>query len=421
MVMVVEPLPDELGKAHAGRIAYLNALPGLEKLLHYTLGPAKNHLKRNEFRQQFHYLATQLAMKPEQYLAQHSMLPFLYAYVGRKNTGQTYIPLILQWLKQADSPILQYVRSCPHCIEKQEADIGLSWWVRKHQIPGLDVCPQHKVPLIQVQRQNTFLHTPGVYLANSLCATESAPSWDHPTVSRYHEFALWLLSQPTRLHQKDLERCIKVRCDERDIVISTKNPVQHSSLSLYVRSAFPVDWLTKHYPVLLDENYQGREVGIDAAFLGQGASGQVIAMILASLFENLTHLLSKLEEEREHPLRRRSWSPQSVANTPIRSQEAFVQAYIQANGQAGRLAALLGCHIEVIYRRLQRYGLPAMGRARLPYRVQILQRLKEATLAELQVWGMAMQAHWHQNGKGHANQDIPVFAALLGIAVDATR
>lgn len=37
MVMVVEPLPDELGKAHAGRIAYLNALPGLEKLLHHTL------------------------------------------------------------------------------------------------------------------------------------------------------------------------------------------------------------------------------------------------------------------------------------------------------------------------------------------------------------------------------------------------
>ncbi|MCP1289664.1 hypothetical protein NK214_05615 [Chromobacterium sp. S0633] len=124
MVMVVEPLPDELGKAHAGRIAYLNALPRLEKLLHHTLGPAKDHLKRDEFRQQFHYLATQLAMKPEQYLAQHSMLPFLYAYVGRRNTGQTYIPLIRQWLKQADSPILQYVRSCPHCIEKQEADIA---------------------------------------------------------------------------------------------------------------------------------------------------------------------------------------------------------------------------------------------------------------------------------------------------------
>lgn len=416
MVMVVEPLPDELGKAHAGRIAYLNALPGLEKLLHHTLGPAKDHLKRDEFRQQFHYLATQLAMKPEQYLAQHSMLPFLYAYVGRRNTGQTYIPLILQWLKQADSPILRYVRSCPHCIEKQEADIGLSWWVRRHQIPGLDVCPQHKVPLIQVQRQKTFLPTPGVYLANSLCSTESAPSWDHPTVSRYHEFALWFLSQPTRLYQKDLERCIKVRCDELEIAIATKSHVQHSSLSLYVRSAFPVDWLTKHYPVLLGENYQGREVGIDAAFLGQGASGQVIAMILASLYESPAHLLANLEEELEQPQRRRCRNSQSIPNTPIRSHEAFVQTYIQAHGQADRIATLLSCHIDVIYRRLQRYGLPAMGRAQPHHRAKILQRLKDATLAELQVWGKAMQAYWERNGKGHASQDILFFAARLEIS-----
>lgn len=416
MVMVVEPLPDELGMAHAGRIAYLSGLSGLGKLLHRTLGPAKDHLKRNEFRQQFHYLATQLAMEPEQYLAHHSMVPFLYAYPGRKNEGQTYTPLIRQWLKQADSPILQYVRSCPHCIEEQRADIGLSWWVREHQIPGVDVCLRHKIPLIQVQSPDVFLHIPGFYLDNSLCSTESDPSWDHPTVSRYHEFASWFLSQPERLHPKDFERCIKVRCDELDIAIVIKNHVQHSSLSLYVRSKFPVDWLTKHYPALLDDNYQGREVGVDAAFRGQGASGQVIAMILASLFESPTHLLTKLAEEQELPPRRRSWAPQSITNTPAQSQEVFVRAYIQANGHAERIATLLSCHIEVVYRRLQRYGLPAMGRSRLHYRAQILQRLKDATLTELQLWGKAMKEHWRQNGKGHANQDIPVFAALLGIS-----
>lgn len=416
MVIVVEPLPDELGKAHAGRIAYLNALPGLGKLLHRTLGPAKEHLKRDEFRQQFHYLATRLAIEPERYLAQHSMLPFLYAYSGRKNTGQTYIPLIHQWLKQADSPILQYVRSCPHCIEEQESNMGLSWWVRQHQIPGVDVCQQHQTPLIQVQRQDAFLHTPGFYLAHSRCATESAPSWDHPTVSRYHKFSSWLLSQSSRLHPKDLERCIKVRCDELDIAITIKNPVQHSSLSLYIRSAFPVDWLTKHYPVLLGENYQGREVGIDAAFRGQGASGLVIAMILASLYESPAHFLAKLGEGLEQLPGRRCRNVHSMPNTQIRSHEAFVQAYIQAHGQADQIATLLSCHIEVVYRRLQRYGLPAMGRAQPHHRAQILQRLRDATLAEFQVWGRAMQEYWKRNGKGHASKDISIFATLLGIS-----
>ncbi|MCP1289663.1 hypothetical protein NK214_05610 [Chromobacterium sp. S0633] len=226
---------------------------------------------------------------------------------------------------------------------------------------------------------------------------------------------MWFLSQPVRLHPKDLERCIKVRCDELDIAIAIKTPIQHSSLSLYVRSAFPVDWLTKHYPALLSENYQGREVGIDAAFRGQGASGQVIAMILASLYENPTLLLAKLEEKLEQSPRRRSRNSQSMPNTPIRSREGFVQSYIQAHGQADRIAPLLSCHIDVIYRRLQRYGLPAMGRAQPHHRTKILQRLKDATLAELQVWGKAMQAHWERNGKGHASQDILVFAALLGI------
>ncbi|WP_174876047.1 TniQ family protein [Vogesella oryzae] len=415
MVMVVEPLPDELGKAHAGRIAYLNALPGLGKLLHRTLGPAKEHLKRNEFRQQFHYLATRLAIEPERYLAQHSMLPFLYAYSGRKNTGQMYMPLIRKWLKQADSPILQYVRSCPHCIQEQEANMGLSWWIRKHQLPGVDVCLEHKVPLIQVENQDALLRTPGFFLANSLFSTKSAPAWDHPTVSRYHEFASWLLSQPSRLHPEKLERCIKTQCGGLDIAMDIKKHVQHSSLSLYVRSAFPVDWLTTHYPVLIGENYQGREVGIDAAFRGQGATGQVIAMILASLFESPTHLLSKIEESPVHLPRLSSRRLPSIARAQLRSQEAFVQVYIQANGQANRIAALLNCQNEVIYRRLTQYGLPAMRRSKSQHRAQILKRLKDATPVELQEWGKAMQAHWQQYGKGNFQLNLSIYASLLGV------
>jgi hypothetical protein len=62
-MIIVEPMPSELGVAHAGRISYLAGLSTLAHFRQETLGKSQNHRKRDEFRQPFKVVAARLSRK----------------------------------------------------------------------------------------------------------------------------------------------------------------------------------------------------------------------------------------------------------------------------------------------------------------------------------------------------------------------
>lgn len=403
---MAEPHPDELGLGHAGRIAFLNGIQSFSALLRYTLGPAQNHRKRNEERQQLLYFSERLVMHPEQYLARHSLIPFYYAYPGQKHPGRTYRPLILRWLKPADGPLIKAARACQQCVEEKK----IGWWQRQHQLPGVDICIKHKTPLLRTEGTDGFLLPPEYHFQHVAPTRESTPSWDHPTVTRYHEFATWLLCQPERISPKELIPPAKTQCEALGITRDIKKKAPDSSLSRHIKSQFPVDWLEKHYPALLSPSYQGRHLEIDAAFFGQGASGQVIAMILAALFEGIDHLrhVTVEVEIASKP------GAEPLSDDPFKSIAAFVRVFVEAHGNASHIAGLLKCSLRTAYKYRERYGLPTAAGVPTAERHIVLERLVHANPTELRAWGDAMKNQWEiQGGMGRPGEDWKTFAKIL--------
>jgi hypothetical protein len=411
MVMMIEPMPDELGLAHAGRIVYWNGLSGFLDLRRRTLGTAGRYPKGAEFTQQFVDTAKRLSIDPEQYLIRHSMLPFHLAYSAHHDQNQTYRPLTNKWLKPADGLISQAARFCCNCAEEDMKILGFSYWKRVHQLPGVDTCTKHGNPLHRTLDVSALLRTPSFYLDNIVVPEESNPGANHPAICRYRQFALQMLGQHQRILATDLRRCIKTRCSALGISRSLKGKKRTASLSLLVRSNFPEDWLKKHYPKLLLDHYQGRDLCIDAAFLGQGAPGYVIAMILAALFDNVDHFM--------HELSRASAALDSnskeTSDDPFQSRKAFVHIFSRAKGNTSEVARLIGRHVSSAHFLRLRYGFPSPTYAATSEKNRIFDRLCQASWQELQAWGDAMKACWaSRSGVRIPGKDWEIFVAIVG-------
>jgi hypothetical protein len=50
----------------------------------------------------------------------------------------------------------EWLRFCPECVQEDKQQFSESYWHRLHQIPGVEICPQHQVRLVdsQVRVQN---------------------------------------------------------------------------------------------------------------------------------------------------------------------------------------------------------------------------------------------------------------------------
>jgi hypothetical protein len=411
MVMMIEPMPDELGLAHAGRIVYWNGLSGFSELRRRTLGTARRNPKASQFTQQFIDTANRLSIDPEQYLIRHSMLPFHLAYPARHEESHTYQPLTDTWLKPVDGLISQAAHFCRHCVEEDIKILGFSYWKRAHQLPGVDVCFRHGNPLHRTLDANALLRTPSFYLDNIDVEEDPSPGANHPAICRYRQFALRLLSQHQRILATDLRRCIKARCSALGISRSIKTKERTASLSLQVRSSFPENWLKKHYSKLLLDHYQGRDLGIDAAFLGQGASGYVIAMILAALFDNVDHFMHELLR----PVTPLDPNSRETSEDPFRSRKAFVHVFARAKGNTSEVARLIGRPVSTAQLLRVRYGFPSPTYATVSEKNRIFEQLCEASWQELQAWGDAMKACWaSRSGVRIPGKDWEIFVAIVG-------
>jgi hypothetical protein len=247
---------------------------------------------------------------------------------------------------------------------------------------------------------------------NSQAATyepEPAPNRNDEIVERYRLFSTLLLTDQHRLTSADMRHRIGQRCVELGIVRDIKKRFPVSSLSLYVRSRFPRAWLDKHYPVLLKPEYGGRDLHIDAVRNGQKATGKVIAMVLASLFDGITDL--KLETTQPELY---SCRGEPVSN-PFDSIIDFVKVFVNAQGDSKLIAATLGCSVRKINLIRRRFGLPVIPRTTTPTHHMVYQKLLLGNDRDLCDWGNAMKAYWDSvsTGEKMIATDLAEFAKIL--------
>lgn len=104
------------------------------------------------------HLASVLSGSPpltvDQVIAQHTLLPFYLPFLSSERgnelkkimRGRTRkdIQLVLGY-KYSNLPKSQWLRYCPRCVQEDRERWGECYWHRIHQVPGIEVCPDHAV------------------------------------------------------------------------------------------------------------------------------------------------------------------------------------------------------------------------------------------------------------------------------------
>ncbi|WP_163836301.1 TnsD family Tn7-like transposition protein [Spartinivicinus ruber] len=94
----------------------------------------------------------------DEIIQNHTLAPLYLPFIAPENSDKVLISMkstyggnIHTRLGVAASSIKTptYFRHCPYCIEDQQQQYGEAYWKRIHQIPGIAVCHQHSVPLIE--------------------------------------------------------------------------------------------------------------------------------------------------------------------------------------------------------------------------------------------------------------------------------
>ncbi|RKP43459.1 TniQ family protein [Trinickia fusca] len=408
-MIIVEPMPSELGVAHAGRISYLAGFSTLAHFRQETLGKSRNHRKRDEFRQPFKVIAARLGIDPETYLAKHSLLPFFYACPSHKKESYRYQDLVNGWLKPADGPLLKNLRFCLECARQDALDAGIDWWRREHQLPGVDVCIHHCQPLNLVQDDRAAERLPSYYIRDRRYVRETSPDSDDEIVARYRALAVSLLER--RIEPSHLRVRVGQRCIEYAIGRARKHRSCSTSLSRHVRSRFPHGWLQKHRPTLLHPDYAGRDLMIDAAFSGQGAPGTAIVMVLTCLFASI----EDLNTEQVVPRTANRSAQPLVQTNASDTAHGFASLFVAMQGDCQRIAHAISCSHDTVLRLRRRFGLPAVPRLLTAAHHVAFERILRASDVDLAHWGMAMRRYWEsRSSRGSSGAELAEFLRISG-------
>ncbi|WCM23626.1 TniQ family protein [Paraburkholderia bryophila] len=406
-MIIVEPMPSELGIAHAGRISYLTGFSTLAHFRHETLGKSKNHRKRGQSRQQFTVVAARLGIDPEAYLAKHSLLPFSHACPSRKRESYRYQDLVNRWLKPADGPLLKHLRFCLECARQDALDAGIGWWRREHQLPGVDICIHHHEPLNLVQDDRAAERLPSYYIGERRYIRETSPDSDDEIVARYRALAISLLE--LRIEPSHLRVRVGQRCIEHAIGRDRKHRSSSTSLSRHVRSRFPHGWMQKHRPTLVHPDYAGRDLMIDAGFSGQGAPGMAIVMVLASLFDDF----DDLNIEPTTPIKANRSPRFSIEINSSDSAIRFASLFVAMHGDCHRIAREIGRTYGTAVLLRRRFGFPAIPRLWTAAHDIAFERILAATDIDLATWATAMHQYWKTRSSiGPTGADLAEFLRI---------
>jgi Tn7-like transposition protein D/TniQ protein len=145
----------------------------------------------------------------DQLIQQHTLLPFFGPFVPAKRLVQ--IKADMQGSRggsiHARLGVLTHnirdrnLRFCPLCVGHDRANFPETYWHRLHQLPGIDVCPVHKVFLERTsvnprtrKRSEAFV-TAEQTIGNCSARYLDDSNRDHQTLLQLAQDARWLLDQ----------------------------------------------------------------------------------------------------------------------------------------------------------------------------------------------------------------------------------
>jgi len=148
----------------------------------------------------------------ERLINRHTLFPFFALFLHPEQAQQLWVdmegargPAIKMRSGVMASTVQppEWLRFCPPCVQQDKQEFGESYWHRLHQLPGVEVCPEHNVRLLdsQVRVQNPQTRhefvaaEQGIQLSKS--RSFSLLNSHHEILLKIAQDAAWLLKQVT--------------------------------------------------------------------------------------------------------------------------------------------------------------------------------------------------------------------------------
>lgn len=353
------PFPDEFYEGYYGRLARLNGLP--------TKAQNLSSIVRSQFPTGvfpdgrlsiIELLAYSASMPLHDFVRNHTLLPYRRAVASHKPE-----------LEHGDSSDRALIRSagprvarpgayfCVACIDEDYRDIGMSYWRRCQQLPGMYVCSEHQRTLSYVDKSNAFLQAPSVWIdsANVLNEQWAMENHNHPAVSRFLNLSLTLANSKLPFQAKKVRPLLAKQARERGIHISSATATEY--LSDRIVSAFPAQWLETIFPGLTSKAVGTKLNQIDGVLYLCTCASSVAAYLLAFcvLFDSEQMALSALADAQLNDTAERN----KTFDDPAAEWTTDLQAeYIRTRGNHSRIARENEIELHTVIRKLRGAGLP---------------------------------------------------------------
>ncbi|HEY9697872.1 MAG TPA: TnsD family transposase [Trichocoleus sp.] len=208
-----DPYPDELlysvcARFHA-RVQYPNKKNTMRELFGDEAAIAIVSLPSN--------LKTLVSVLPpgspytvERLINSHTLYPFYAPFLDRKQARQLWKdmegargPAIYMRSGVMASTIqpMEWLRFCPVCAQQDKAQLGEYYWHRIHQLPGIEICPEHNVRILnsKVRIQNPQTRHEFVSAERGIQLPKSRPykllNSNQSVLLKIAQDAAWLLRQ----------------------------------------------------------------------------------------------------------------------------------------------------------------------------------------------------------------------------------
>ena len=134
---------------------------------------------------------------------------------------------------------------CSACIEDDIKNHGISYWRRKHHLPGVSHCAKHKIPLIMTNRKSMTSCYPqnATSLKLAISNEERYDYFSCPAIFRFASLSVAALHTQITFQPALMALLLARRFEEL-------HPNTRRRFSELAHKSFPKSWLIRHFPGL---------------------------------------------------------------------------------------------------------------------------------------------------------------------------
>lgn len=144
-------------------------------------------------------------LTPDKLLQRHTLFPLYAPFVHPDIAAQSKNELLTDYRHSAEVQLGKaastvksphYLRYCPLCVTTQIEQYGEPFWIRRWQLPGLSVCAEHGIQLINSPVMISESHRHQFIALSPHVLLHSIPNQTHHKTALLAEYAQQLLNSP---------------------------------------------------------------------------------------------------------------------------------------------------------------------------------------------------------------------------------